>query len=989
MKRPPNPLRLALLLGAGVALQAQDVRKGLVSYWPLDELNVDFITFPDVVSGNSLQTDYTVAATVAGKVGNAVEFAPADPISASTRLWHWTLPGTDTGLPVTEAPAYTMMCWVKATYPITDPAAENDRRVLSVSSSVNDNPLVNIGTHNAGGDSNVDLYIRNGAAQVNHAHGTITAYDGQWHHIALVDVGGELRLYVDGELDSSYPYTRGTVPSDITSIGAVVRQATGEPPYAESASIAAPFRGLIDEVLMWERALSQEEIQDVMANGIQTPVPNFQPEIYAQPVGSTDLLVGDAWSLEVGVTGTRPMTFQWKKDGANLQGQNGPSLQLVDLAEADSGLYSVTISNGAGDVTSDEVQLAVGDWAGPNLQDGLLSYWPMEEIIGSKTPDMRSWYDMEVVSLDGAGVIGVATGKKGNCFQFVASKQTLLQRLHNPEDELPIYPHPSWSVSLWVNSPSQQNDKRVFSEGSTATSTPLFNIGTHNGGADGTVDTYIRSDANATDGDHQHTVGTAFADGAWHHILYVQRVQAGVPAATIYVDGVEDANPPHPVAPLTPNTTSIGGIRRANPSHWFDGLIDEVAIWTRALSPDEAMLLFTSGMPDGIEPRQRPLAVNSFASDRPAVNTGDNVLLSWDVTADADEVRIEPGPGDVTGLTAAGAGSVETAVDAHTEFTLSVTRGSQTITRTLEVGAVDGIASGWALVDAFDYYAPGALGNTDWWLDLRGGGAVDQVDDNNRLRLSSTEGAIVYPLGPLTVEEGQQRTLFFRVKTSANPALDVRQLVGLTDKNIRWYSDSNNDVGPYALFDSVANVDQLWLGGRNGVGSADEWLLQLDPDTLYDVWLDVDNRSIADGDLFSIHIAPSSGGARQTVANAYVSNRDPAGQDDLGPTTPDLDKLFLSTDQELTDLQFDDFYLSTGGLNSTVPRPPGYAGKVASEEITIDISMAGGQVTITFEEGGLESAPAVDGPWAPVEGAVPPSHTVTPDGAAGFYRGVK
>jgi hypothetical protein len=976
MKKPTIIAGLALLLGAGIAIQAQDVRQGLVSYWPLDELNPDFITFPDVISGNDVQTDSTIFMTVPGKVGNAVEFDP----ELETRLWHWNVPGMDSGLPVTEAPNYTMMCWVNATYPYPD---ENDRRALSTSSSTDDNPLVNIGTHNGGGDSNVDLYIRNGGTQVNHAHGTITAYDGQWRHIALVDVGGELQLYVDGELDSSYPYTRGATPMDITSIGAIVRQASGEPPFASAENIGSWFRGLIDEVMMWERALTQEEIQDVIANGIQTPVPTFAPEIYLQPVGSTGLLVGDAWTLEVAATGSRPMTFQWKKDGANLGGETNPTLELTDMVEADSGAYSVAVSNAAGTVNSDEVQIAVGDWAGPDLQDGLLSYWPMEEVIGTKTPDMRSWYDMELVNL---GEGDLVAGRQGMCFQFVANNQTILQRIHNPGDELPIYPHPSWSLSMWVKG-LPQSDKRVFSEGSTETTVPLFNIGTHNTAADGTVDTYIRSDANTTQ-NHQHTVGVAF-DDEWHHILYVQRVQAGAPTAVVYVDGVEDPNPPLPVIPLTPNNTAIGGIRRSNPSHWFDGLIDEVAIWTRALSPDEAMLLFNDGMPE-VEPRQRPLAVNSFVSDRPAVNQGANVLLSWDVTADADEVRIEPGPGDVTSLTTAGAGSVETAVNGHTTFTLSVIRGGQTVTETLEIGAVNGIEPGWDLVDAFDYYAAGPLRVTGWWLDLRaGGGEVDAVEGNNLVRLSSTEGGLVFPLGPLTVMEGQQATLFYRVQTGPDAALDVRQLVGLTDKNIRWYSDSSNDAGPYALFDSAANADApdtIWLGARNGVGGTDEFLLQLEPDTLYDVWMDVNNRSIEDGDLFSIHIATSDGGARQTVVDGYVSNRDPAGQVDLGPTTPDLDKLFLTTDLETTDLQFDDFYLSSDGLNATIPRPPGFAGEEESGEIEVGIALADGQVTISFEEGTLQSAPSVDGPWTAVEGAEPPAHTVTPDGAAAFYR---
>jgi hypothetical protein len=43
------------------------------------------------------------------------------------------------------------------------------------------------------------------------------------------------------------------------------------------------------------------------------------------------------------------------------------------------------------------------------------------------------------------------------------------------------------------------------------------------------------------------------------------------------------------------NTTSIGGILRATPSHFFAGLIDEVALWKRALSEEEIQHLMING----------------------------------------------------------------------------------------------------------------------------------------------------------------------------------------------------------------------------------------------------------------------------------------------------------------------------------------------------------------------------------------------------------
>jgi hypothetical protein len=61
-------------------------------------------------------------------------------------------------------------------------------------------------------------------------------------------------------------------------------------------------------------------------------------------------------------------------------------------------------------------------------------------------------------------------------------------------------------------------------------------------------------------------------------------------AARLYVDGLLDGGDfNYTRATLDLNTTSIGGILRAAPSHWFTGQIDEVRIYSRALSAGEVL----------------------------------------------------------------------------------------------------------------------------------------------------------------------------------------------------------------------------------------------------------------------------------------------------------------------------------------------------------------------------------------------------------------
>jgi len=94
--------------------------------------------------------------------------------------------------------------------------------------------------------------------------------------------------------------------------------------------------------------------------------------------------------------------------------------------------------------------------------------------------------------------------------------------------------------------PSAQADRRVFSEGTPSppaearrsilrTSTRSFNIGTHNTGADGTLDIFIRGDQGANPINHGHTARTAF-DDTWHHVAWVDDDGN----ARVYIDAVRD-----------------------------------------------------------------------------------------------------------------------------------------------------------------------------------------------------------------------------------------------------------------------------------------------------------------------------------------------------------------------------------------------------------------------------------------------------------------
>ena len=872
---------------AAVALAGHanaQIGNGLVSYWPLDEIQgtktPDLVSFYDMDVNNLVDSD-----VVAGQFGNAFSFENARQTLLSR------VHAADEDLPANKHASHTISMWVNVAG-----QGQNDLRVFSEGNTADSNPLFNIGTHNGGADGTVDFFIRHpGWTTVNHIHTTQEAFDGSWHHIAWVQEDGARTFYVDGVADAlEIPdQEEGAWQVNDTSIGGILR-----------ASASHWVTGLIDDVAIWKRALSESEVNQLASSS-----------------------VGD------------------------LIGGGGPADPAAE---------------------------------------GLVSHWPLDAIQGTKTPDIVSGYDMDVTNLVDSDVVA---GKNGNAFSFENARQTLLSRVHAADEDLPANKHASHTISMWVNvNGTGQNDLRVFSEGNTADSNPLFNIGTHSGGADGSVDFYLRQNGWPTFG-HAYSAQQPF-DGTWHHIAWVQDNRA----RTLYVDGIADSLeiPDQEEGEWNLNDTSIGGILRASASHWVTGLIDDVAIWKRALSADEIQGVIDNGVPSAGGGNQRPLAINDFGAEFTSAAKGDSVVLTWDASADAT-LSINRGVGDVTANSDFGVGSVSVAVQESTTFTLTASRGAESVSASIYVTVYDGVADGWTLIQNFETMEASSVNGQLRWKNPEGVTSV--VDTGNAafgqaLALQGSALSAVL-LGSKTIVEGEKATLFFRMYGTEGTELGIQANVGLTEKPVRFIGDFDNEVGPFVQMSDIEGFG-LDIYAIDGFQGAAEWSgSTVDYDEVYNVWMHVDNRNLDDGDKFTVFLQ-QVGGDRVEAFKDYTSDRNPAGSTDLGLPGPDLDTLFVSSHNgalELGSFMVDDFYISRGGFNDTEPHAPGAVSvipesaepepePVAGAISSIEVSDAGIVINYT---GTLKSAGEVTGPYQAVQGAAGPSFKVTADQAQQFY----
>jgi hypothetical protein len=178
-------------------------------------------------------------------------------------------------------------------------------------------------------------------------YGSRNVYDGQWHHVAGVYNGTNMYLYVDGTLDVSQPAT-GSIAQNSYPM-CIGKNAWGTGYY---------FNGLVDEVSIYNRALTASEIYAIYAAGSGGKCPPTTPVIIAQPTNQT-IAVGGTANFNVTASGALPLSYQWIFSGTNISGATNTTLTLTNVQLNQAGNYAVLVTNVYGSVLSSNAALTV------------------------------------------------------------------------------------------------------------------------------------------------------------------------------------------------------------------------------------------------------------------------------------------------------------------------------------------------------------------------------------------------------------------------------------------------------------------------------------------------------------------------------------------------------------------------------------------------------------------------------------------------------
>jgi len=428
-----------------------------------------------------------------------------------------------------------------------------------------------------------------------------------WYNIALTWDGTNYAVYVDGIEKASGPYTGLTNLNTFADIGN-----TGNTSYRDQET----FNGSIGKIRVYNRALSNNEVLELYNEGVSVPGNNPPTANNDSVIVNEDSTANviDVLSNDTDADGDTLLIVQPVGQGsygtvAIIGGGTGLTYTPDENYSGDD-TFTYTVSDGNGGTDTATVNVSISD----SNVNGLVGFWEFEEGSGLTTADSS-----------GNG----NTGTLANELMWTGFGEL---NFDGVDDYVDCGNDPSLNltsnltIAAWINPISfgQGGYGRIVDKGSSSTGFSFF-LNEANNGLGYVIygGTLVWSDASVI---------------ALNQHQYVAVVYNGFSSTiTFYVDGLPVGSSNYQTNPIdSSNDPLFIGIRGYDLNRAFDGLIDDVRVYNRALSSTEIQQLY-SDRPSANNP---PTAGNDSATvDEDSVANVINVLAN-DTDADDDTLII-------------------------------------------------------------------------------------------------------------------------------------------------------------------------------------------------------------------------------------------------------------------------------------------------------------------------------------------------------------
>ena len=444
---------------------------------------------------------------------------------------------------------------------------------------------------------------------------------GVWQQVGVVANGSIMTVYRNGSVVASTPYS-GVLPpsaSMVLAIGALVD--------ASGAATGGYWEGKIDDTGVWNHDLSGDQMAAIYLAGIAgkdlTEANSYMtapPAIVTQPQGQT-LFAGGSLLLAVQAVGPGGLEYQWSRNSTQILGATNSTYHVANAQAGNAGQYTVGVTSPYGTTNTAAVTVNVQTIT---FSTALAGYWKFDETNGLTAADSSPYGNTGQLG----GFVGDNSqwvpGQIGGALLFVAASQEYVM--------VPQYPPATntLTISLWAYANSTRAaawDSWVKNWGNSLAG--QFHYGLKNG----QQNIYIKQADGKTPNVSEPT---AWPVGSWQHAALV----CDGSLVWLYHNGVAVTNTTYNGTFIPPVATSLGiGVKLGDDgilpdttgNAWFwDGILDDVAIWDRGLSPAEIGAIYRAGLAGkGATEAGAYLAPPALT----VTLSGKNVVITWPASA--------------------------------------------------------------------------------------------------------------------------------------------------------------------------------------------------------------------------------------------------------------------------------------------------------------------------------------------------------------------
>jgi len=446
----------------------------------------------------------------------------------------------------------------------------------------------------------------------------------QWSFVAVVVEPSRATLYLGtgGVLTN-----RINFPVVHANEGWTGSSRIGSDPHGSSP--ARNFNGVVDEVAVFKRALSFDDINKLygVGRGIIQTVP---PSLVTQP-GPQSLYAGRTARFAALASGSGPLAYRWRKngsnlsDGGNISGATSDSLTLSNVVAGDQGNYTLVVSNSAGMITSTPpAALSIVTPSGKAYEAAMragnpVAYWRLDET-GDPSPGTLPAFNY-MGGLNGTyGPVSQpgVTGLQPPGFGELEATNTAVQTTANGGT-------PSWvtlpainlntntvTLTAWIypnTTHADYNGLLMTRNGTTVAAGMHFTSDNQLG--------YTWNGGNSETWSFMSELRPPVSE--WSFVaLVIEPTNASLHLYT--TNGTSSTN--NAIAHTSESwdgNAQLGGDQETPSWRIFDGVIDEVAVFNYAFTPAQLQSLFNSAFTAGPPP-----AVTLTIQP-----VGANVQLSW------------------------------------------------------------------------------------------------------------------------------------------------------------------------------------------------------------------------------------------------------------------------------------------------------------------------------------------------------------------------